>query len=344
MWRFGTGFLIRTLGIAILTICANLILLVAVHRCQAQSPYEVLKTTRAGYALYEPPLAVVFEKYFSSSQGLPVLVYLHGSYETNETRYDAFCRDVAEAGFVVVFPKFDASLFSDKKSWYANAVRLTYEALIELKRLPSESGGVGYYHRNTAQIALAGHSAGGMFALKMAEEFSILSPLTGIGRPRALILHDPGGFAFGGTAIMQNSTTWMDSLYTIPRDTELVILASAQVAAAESKEHSDRDAIVYGNSCFAGVWTRAWRKTNIEAARKNFFIVSGGHNAVSWDYWFQGGPYLNATVDVLDSALNKNGSFARSRTDAVNFSSFLNTTDFAVRPYAGPINNPFEYF
>lgn len=311
---------------------------------KAESPYDaVLVTDRPAYTLYEPPVAVAFEKYFSSTNGLPVMIYLHGSFELDGHRYDPFCKEVARAGYVVVVPHFDA-LFSNRRDWYLDARSMTFGALLELSRLPWESGGIGNYRRNTAQIAFAGHSVGGMFALKMANEFAILSPFTGIGRPRALILHDPGGFAFGGTAIMQDSRTWLDNLSSIPADVQLMILASVDAYLAEEREHYDGDAFMFGNSCFAGIWTRAWRRTNVLTEGKHFFLVPGGHNAVSWGYWLHGTPYVNLTIEALDAALNRGPRVTRIRRDAWNASTTLSNPAFTVQPYAGEILNPFENF
>lgn len=259
-------------------------------------PFDVVKTPQPEYALYEPP----FWYAFWGGPVRPVVIYLHGAGANDETAYERMLTDMAHAGFVVVFPRYDGW---SANQWYEDAKTKTTAALQDLRH-----GRVGYlagilgYPPDTSRWALVGHSAGGMYSLKLANDASS----NGLGPPTAVILHDAAGFRF--LPYLQPfpaDLRWLDRLDNINRDTLLVVLAAEETWLDEVDEAFDGDNIGLGNSNAAGVWSRAWHKTTrIDPGRKHAYVVPGGHFSVLGEPSAAYDSYERLTVSALRSAFD----------------------------------------
>jgi pimeloyl-ACP methyl ester carboxylesterase len=252
------------------------------------NPYDVVKTPQTDYVLYEPPFWYVFW----GGPVRPVAIYLHGALANDESKYERMLTDMAHAGFVVVFPRYDGW---SGNQWYEDAKTKTTAALEDLR-----GGRVGYlgqilgYPPDTSRWAVVGHSAGGMYSLKLAND----AQSSGLGSPTAVILHDAGGFGDifplltprqqrlyyyidGHWDFPPEDPLWLDDLSQIPRNTLVVLLAAEYTWMCEVEEHFDGDGIELGNSAFSGVWSRAWHNTvNVDRSHKLGYVVPGGHNDV----------------------------------------------------------------
>ena len=242
----------------------------------------VVKHHFANYSLYEPPLNIAN----ALPKPLPVVAYLHGAGLNDPAEYDRILSDMARAGYVVVFPRYsgDAAIIH---RWFDDAVAKLFAALVDL-----HAGNVGYVEASVFDLALVGHSAGGMYSLKLATNFFLP-------HPKAIILHDAGGFgAFLplGTPEPFNSN-WLDNL-SLSGNPPLFLLIGRQTLDWQFDEFLDGDSVSLGNSIMSGVWSRAWWRTGVTTNHKHAFVMDGGHNEVRGGPRY--GPYASITINALD--------------------------------------------
>jgi len=283
----------------------------AVGRAEALDPpptdgSRVVKEYYRDYALYQPPRNVAEDL----PKPLPVVVYVHGSFDNNPDTYDAILSDMAEAGYVVVFPTYSKEP-SEMHQWYQDLVLKTLFALGDIY-----TGNVGYVEASIFDLAIAGHSVGGMYSLKLATH-------PWIPDPKAVILHDAGGFG----VYLPLSTPepfnpyWLDSI-RLADDTRLVVLMGMNTLQWQFEEHFDWDTVELGNSIMSGVWSRAWWLTGLPADHKHALLIEGRHLEI------QGGrhyaAYRDATINALDAAFRADVQFDNNPSQATDVRSLMN--------------------
>jgi acetyl esterase/lipase len=153
-------------------------LLLLPQTLRAQAPGAVHAEYHQDYFLYEPAEGSNF-----SRDTMPLVVYLHGApWFIEPILYDTLMREIASEGCVVVLPIYKVTDPEDENfwpwNWYAFATQQTRTALHDVV-----SGRAGNWRPRYSNLALAGHSLGGMYALKMADEASDGS-LPNVCRPR----------------------------------------------------------------------------------------------------------------------------------------------------------------
>ena len=213
-----------------------------------------------------------------SADQIRVVVYLHGRGGESEAPYDQMLRQlVDQTGCVVVFPKFDSQTPVELgwlASTYRNAKAATERALFEVDWLMWFQGVTTGLQNFGEQPVLAGHSLGGLYALKMTDDFGS----AGVNVPTALIMHDPSGL---------NSGPALGSLSNIPANTLMIVMVSNQVWQSETSA-------TFGYSDASGVWRAAW-DSNVGSSYKHAFLAPGDHDGMKGaKFASTGQPYLNS--------------------------------------------------
>ncbi|MEW6071612.1 MAG: alpha/beta fold hydrolase [Planctomycetota bacterium] len=143
----------------------------------AEYAHAAVRKTRLGEGVEE---CWVFEPAEPRPATAPVVVFLHGFGATSPRGYGAWIDHLARRGQVVLFPRYQ-TLFTPLEEFTANAaagVRGALEAL----------AGEGRVHLRRRELALVGHSMGGVLAANLAA----LAPDLGLPAPRAVFAVEPG--------------------------------------------------------------------------------------------------------------------------------------------------------
>lgn len=259
------------------------------------APYKVVSGD-GRYVVYTPDVwDLAADTYYGVPQDYPVLVYLHGANHRDERAYESILRDLADAGNYVIFPRFDAA-DGATNHYYLRALIETMMALSDVNGLLSRSA-----IRNVVdpidvnRVGLAGHSVGGMFALKLANDLPVLGTT-----PATIVLHDPAGFP---NAIPFGNVNWLgagwDGLGRIPGNPRLAIIVAWDTLVNEYSAPA-----LLGNGPASGIWSRAWHYTPMSRSRKHAFIGGKTHQSASSDYASYGSTYRVITVNALRSAFH----------------------------------------
>lgn len=112
----------------------------------------------------------------------PVVIFLHGWGGMNPLYYGAWIDHLVKRGNIVVFPRYQAHLFTRREDFIPNTITATKLAL---KRLQTENGHV---RPDLTKVATVGHSLGGVLAASVAA----LAQESGLPRIRAMMAVEPG--------------------------------------------------------------------------------------------------------------------------------------------------------
>lgn len=237
------------------------------------------------YVLYEPSLAANFNR-----KSMPLVVYLHGApWFIEHDRYDGMLYEIAAAGCVVVMPMYGEKDIADPDFWrfdlwYADALTKTRRALRDI-----QYGGVSKWSPFQSNLALVGHSLGGVFALKMAKDTAAVA-LPTFRRlpalPRTLVLHDAAGYS-SLPFVFPDDPEWIEDLRGIDDRTSLTLIASMDEVVRS---------FLQGDTNATAIWARAWHRSGVLSS-KRAYIAYGGHFDVYGigDYDL----YVEATVAAL---------------------------------------------
>jgi pimeloyl-ACP methyl ester carboxylesterase len=110
-----------------------------------------------------------------------VVVFLHGWLAMNPRIYGAWIRHIVRRGHVVIVPRWQASILTDSKEFTPNALASLQDAFRQLA-----SG--GHVRPASANMALVGHSAGGVIAANLAA----IADAEKLPHPVALMSVQPG--------------------------------------------------------------------------------------------------------------------------------------------------------
>ncbi|MCA9178973.1 MAG: hypothetical protein KDB14_31130 [Planctomycetales bacterium] len=266
------------------------------------------------FVVYTPSIWDLFADYQSGgSRSYPLLVYLHGANQTNETAYEPMLKSLALAGYYVLFPRYDAQS-ANSNDYYFHARDETLHALFNVNTLLTNPQYQGLFHSvDTGRIGLIGHSWGGAYALKMANNLRYVGVET-----KALVLHDPSGFN-SDAAPLGAFPYWLDSWYLrlIPSNTRLVTIVSTDMVVQEVNSST-----TLGSGEASGIWARAWHNTPVWSNYRHAFLAARTHRSVSTDYASYGAVWRNVTVNAMNSAFR--GAYfspTQSGTWTLNFDS-----------------------
>jgi pimeloyl-ACP methyl ester carboxylesterase len=170
-----------------------------------------------------------------------VIVLNHGYAAIDPVGYGAWIRHMVRRGNIVIYPVYQAGLYTSRFKLASNAIQGVKDALKELKNgkhvQPIES-----------RFAIVGHSAGGIITANMAATWQA----TGLPKPRAVMCVQPGISRMFPLA----------DLSLIPKETLLLTMAG----------DSDR---VTGRRDAKLIYQRA---TNVPAANKNYVLLQSDTN------------------------------------------------------------------
>lgn len=93
----------------------------------------------------------------------PVVVFLHGWAAIDPWLYGAWVEHLVRRGNVVLYPRYQATLFSNPSDFLGNAVKAVRDGMRELA-----SAGGGHVPLKAGQVSFVGHSMGGVLAANLA--------------------------------------------------------------------------------------------------------------------------------------------------------------------------------
>lgn len=93
----------------------------------------------------------------------PVVVFLHGWAAIDPWLYGAWVEHLVRRGNVVLYPRYQATLFSNPSDFLGNAIRAVRDGMRELTRPEG-----GHVPLRPGQVGFVGHSMGGVLAANLA--------------------------------------------------------------------------------------------------------------------------------------------------------------------------------
>jgi len=112
----------------------------------------------------------------------PLVIFLHGWGGTNPLYYGAWIDHIVKRGNIVVFPRYQSSLFTRRENFTPNTLDAIKAAVV---RLQTEGGHV---RPDLSKVATVGHSLGGVLSASVAA----LANESGLPRVRAVMSVEPG--------------------------------------------------------------------------------------------------------------------------------------------------------
>ena len=114
-------------------------------------------------------------------ESAPMVVFLHGWSAMSPEPYLLWIEHIVKKGRIVVYPRYQESLFTRTEEFTPNAIKGVRRAIAEL-----ESG--AHTRPELDKVVIAGHSAGGIISVNMA----IMAESEDLPFPRALMCVEPG--------------------------------------------------------------------------------------------------------------------------------------------------------
>ena len=111
----------------------------------------------------------------------PLVVFLHGWSAMSPEPYMLWIEHTVRKGRIVVYPRYQESLFTRAEDFTPNAIKAVKDAIKEL-------GDGEHVRPELDKMIIAGHSAGGIISVNMA----ILAESEGLPSPSALMCVEPG--------------------------------------------------------------------------------------------------------------------------------------------------------
>jgi len=114
-------------------------------------------------------------------ESAPLVVFLHGWSAMSPEPYMLWIEHTVKKGRIVVYPRYQESLFTRAEDFTPNAIKAVKGAIKEL-------GDGEHVRPELDKMIIAGHSAGGIISVNMA----ILAESEGLPSPSALMCVEPG--------------------------------------------------------------------------------------------------------------------------------------------------------
>ena len=170
-----------------------------------QQPYSAVIKNRYGkganeYWIYEPDQP--------RPTTAPVVIFLHGWGGMNPLYYGAWIDHVVRRGNIVIYPRFQASIFTRREDFIPNTLNALKDAFDRLKTEP------GHVKPDLTKVATVGHSLGGILAASVAA----LASESSLPTVRAVMSVEPG-------LTRSPANIEMADLKKIPSDTLLLSIA-----------------------------------------------------------------------------------------------------------------------
>ncbi len=154
----------------------------------------------------------IFEPASPSPSSAPVIIFNHGWSAINPIFYRPWINHLVKRGNIVIYPRYQANIF-DTSDFTDNAIYAVKDGLEQL-----EQG--DHVRPETENMALVGHSAGGLISINMAAR-ALDEDLP---QPKAIFCVQPG------VSRTENQTRGhiLEDLSLIPADTLLLTLSSEE--------------------------------------------------------------------------------------------------------------------
>lgn len=148
------------------------------------------------YHLYEPAEP--------KPKAAPVIVFNHGYAAVKPMAYSAWIEHLVKRGNIVIYPRYQAGLYTSRKKLTPNAIAAVKAALKELQNGERVKPDLD-------KFAIVGHSAGGIISAAMAAS----AEAEGLPEPKAIMCIEPG------------ISTWfpLGDLKQIPKEALLLTIA-----------------------------------------------------------------------------------------------------------------------
>jgi len=166
----------------------------------------------------------LFEPSSPAPERAPLVVFNHGWILMDPRPYDAWIEHLVKRGNIVVFPRYQNSMFTSPAHFAPNATAAIKDAI---QRLNTEAGHV---RPDLNRFAMAGHSMGGIISANLAA----LWQGVGLPQPKAVMCAEPGS--------TRGHAKWMgvklEDLSRVAPETLLLCVAGdcdSMVGAADAK-------------------------------------------------------------------------------------------------------------
>lgn len=235
----------------------------------------------------------LFEPAEPAPQRAPLVLFLHGFGGMYPGAYGAWIEHLVRKGNVVVYPRYQATIFTPSETFTGNTITAVKDAI---KTLESP----GHVPPDLEKFGIIGHSAGGGLAANLAA----LADTQGLPHPRALMLLEPGDGSASSRMIRGYFHSYLVDVKTIPSDILMLIISGEEV------DLYDRLGSEYSPA--VAVDRKIWEETTqIPPQNKDFIIVPsdahgetrliGGHfSPCAPDDRYYGGP-----TDLLPPAIRE---------------------------------------
>lgn len=287
----------------------------------AQSIHKAASTVTIEESLTNSYRSYLYIPSQPTPQKAPVLLYLHGYFDSTPEPYDAMLRHYAQNGYIVIYVSYGNALYA--QAWPDNAQEAYRRAL-------------AYLDKNSAvkpdrdNVAFIGHSIGGILAFHLAHKLG--AGLEETPRPKLIATSDAAGIS-----TIAYPHVSIDNLAGIPKDTKMLLMLAEETYEARFKEEDrcEDDSRKPARNCNGfGVNLRAMRRTpQIPEANKIALLISGDkqgeselksdHNGAqgfcgdderpinaidTWGYW-------RNTLTALNAVLKNRGEFSTLRSN-----------------------------
>ncbi|MEO6787482.1 MAG: alpha/beta hydrolase [Chthoniobacteraceae bacterium] len=158
----------------------------------------------------------------------PLVIFLHGWSAMTPDTYRGWVNHLAKRGNIVVYPRYQARLFSPATEFFPNVVA-SVRAALEVLAQP------GHVTPDLGRVAVVGHSAGGV----EAANYAVLAASEKLPAPKAAMIVEPGQGKDGGLKIIP-----MEDCGKFPASLKLIVMIG------------DADGLV-GEGCARTIWRDA---------------------------------------------------------------------------------------
>jgi len=241
-----------------------------------------------GYWLFEPDSP--------KPDSANLIIFNHGYGVWNPGPYGQWIEHLVKQGNVVIFPKYQASDAAAPSGFTPAMVNGINDGITELQT------GAGRVRPRTENLAVIGHSYGGVLTSNIAMEYASY----GIPKPKAIMLCEPGTGGFGGGRLASYAS--MDTSYKM-----LIIVGDGDVVVGNT----------FGREIMDSTYIPTAHKNYITQFKDNYGApnVQATHNEpLAKNNTYDGGTLST----VITSA------YAVSKEDAVDFYCYWKLADALI--------------
>lgn len=157
------------------------------------------------YTLYEPAGPAPTQA--------PVVLFLHGYFDTFPNKVDAMLQHITRKGYIVIYPSYGVAW--DPTKWETQAINTLDAAMHKLEE-------PGHVRPDRSKFAIVGHSVGGVVALRVAHR-APAAGLVNLPIPLAVVLQDGAGICSPAYPFLR-----LDDLSQIDPNTKLLIIMAEE--------------------------------------------------------------------------------------------------------------------